>query len=196
MGSISANTIITDVAFDLHDAAHSHWTEAELLDYLNEAQRAICYKLPRAYTVDVGITIISSGHRHTLPTDVTSLLGVRRSDGTNIQLVDIPTLDSEDPEWATITPSTSIDEYGYDPVLNPRYYYTIPPAQNGTTLTLQCAKVPPILVSVGSNIVIQDVYEPAIKAFMLFKAHNKEGEGQSTEKAQGYYQEFINLIGS
>ncbi len=50
------------------------------------------------------------------------------------RLIDGGILSAADPEWASRTPRTRIDEYLYDPNTDPRIFYVNPPASAGVTM--------------------------------------------------------------
>ena len=194
MGSILASTIISAVASDLNDIGHNHWSEAELLGFLNESQRAICVRKPSAFSVQEVFTA-TENYLHQLPASANMLLDItKNAAGNKVHLVDEAALNIEDASWRNQTASANPTEYMYNPVANPREFKVNPPMLAGD-LTLLLAKTPPDIATVNAAITLQDIYEPAMKAYTMFMALSSEGVGKATEKAQGYFQVFAATLG-
>ena len=197
MGSIFAGTIISNAASDLHDVAHNHWPEAELLGFLNEAQRAICERVPSAYTATMTFELAQGAVQY-LPADANTLVRVNSNIGASrlsVLPIDELSLRIEDPDWVNPANANAVVEnYIYD-LMNPREFLVVPPqpAVSPGALEIVVSKTPPNVV-VGAPIALSDTYEPAIRAYLMFMALSREGVGQATEKAQAYFQVFANSM--
>lgn len=195
MGTILASTIIADAAYDLHDAGHVHWTQAELLDYLNQAQRAICNRQPSAFSATQDLALVG-GVTQTLPADAVLLLRANTNVGGDVvHKYDRASLDAEVPGWRNAAANAIVEGYMYD-ISIPRQFEVTPPQPVVApgSLEVTVAKTPTNVAAVGNVITLDDSYEPAIAAFILFKALAKEGATQVLPKAEAYYQQFVNTL--
>lgn len=127
----------------------TRWTERELVNWLNDAQRAIAKYLPSSCArVDAirlkagtkqSIELIAQGDvipgdgsaatavRGNMVQDVIRNLGVNGSTpGRVVRRVDRESLDQSDPNWHTATAKTPVSQWSFDP-RTPRVFYVVPP---------------------------------------------------------------------
>lgn len=150
------------------------WPERELVQWLNDAQMAICKYLPLACS-RVDTMKLKQGTRQSIeliaaadlkPGDGstpagnlygTQFLGPRRNMGADgltpgraVRMVERDVMDSQDPDWHTRS-GPAVWSVVYDP-LTPRYFYVSPgvPASPAVWMELAMAAKPLVIPNTGS----------------------------------------------
>lgn len=144
----------------LFDQTAVRWSNAELLDYLNDAQRAIVQYRPEAYAVSTVVSrtagTLSAGTRQVLPAGGIRLLRVIRNalvptGGRAIREVNRLALDAENPGWHGMAGTSEITHFAFDQI-NPRTYYVYPPASAASAaVEIVYSAMPPVLTWSGSE---------------------------------------------
>ena len=207
--ALTAASIVTAVARDLNDPGNANWSEDDLLDYLNSAQRAAVLLNQDVLTVNT-LVELDAGTRQTPPDDCYMLLDVVRNMGTDIdnpvpgRAVIAATMDAMDetPKWHLVPdrPGSMVRNFVYD-TRDRNHYYISPAVMAGTVVEIKYSAIPQTIVREGSaladeTISVDDIYEPALRAFMMHKAYAKESavEGAGEERAAAYYGRFMSLL--
>lgn len=194
MGTILASAIITKARDILQDLTAVRWTDAEALRWLSEGQRFITMQRPDANPVLANLTMVA-GTKQTLPTAAMRLLDVVRNMGVGgatpgapISLVDRQVLDAQVADWHTQTGVTSFKHYVYDQ-RNPKTLYVYPPASaTSPTIEIIYSAVPAEIATVGTAIGIDDIYEPVLLDYFLYRALSKDAEyAGNIERAKLYF---------
>ena len=108
MASVTTGTnLLARIEATLQDTANVRWTEAELLNYINDAQREITNIKPDATATHANVQLVT-GTKQSIPTDGLKLISVVRNmsgywveatGGRAIRLVAWDILDTQDPDW-------------------------------------------------------------------------------------------------
>lgn len=182
--------------------ASTRFTDAEALRFINDGQLAIVGLVRRAYTKRVVATPESGVSRQTLA-------GLSISDGVSI--IDVPSnytadglarttaitkrdrshLDDMVPSWRTVTGVPK--HWCYDPD-DPKAF-DLTPAPTTTKLELIYGATPPSIASIGSNISLDDIYAPALEAYLLYSWCSKASDQALQGQAVAYMQMFQSLLG-
>jgi hypothetical protein len=165
---MAANTYVKDVLYrvsgQLHDLSpqFTRWTQRELVNWLNDGQRAIAKYVPSSCSrVDAvklvpgtrqSISLIPS--TRIIPGDGepaanisgTALMSVIRNMGTDgttvgraIRLIDRDVLDSNSPDWHTET-DTKVSSYTFDP-RTPHEFYVSPGVPASTNVWVEMSYI-------------------------------------------------------
>lgn len=202
MGTITAQAIVDKAQIVLQDTTAVRWPEAELLGWLNDAQRAICAVLPELNAITGNITLVL-GTRQVLPTSAPAgitLLKITRNMGVGgatagLALRKVPQelLDSQVPDWHTQTPATALKHYVYDQRA-PKVFYVYPPSVvNNTVEGLYTAA--PADIALGAAITIDDTYATAVMDYVLYRAYSKDlelaGNDARAKDSMGAFTAFL-----
>lgn len=199
MATMTVDTILTRCNTLLNDKIWARWQKQELLDYYNDAVRAIVLRRPDANAQDIVFTCVA-GTKQTLPSDALRLIDVVRNDaGKVIRLVNRSALDDNYPDWHTTATATAADAFTYDD-RDPKVFYLYPGVVVGTKIDLvySLAPVAKTLAQVSSNAVadLDDIYINPIIDFILYRAYSKDAEYvANSNRSQGHYQAFLQQIG-
>ena len=210
MGTLTGTNIIDRARLTLQDSSGVRWTDAELLIYINDAQREIVNFRPEATATHANLQL-STGTEQTLPSGGLRLIKVTRnmsgtaSDATgarSVRIVEEDLLNSIEPDWhdPTVTGSSAhgsiIKNYLFDPD-DPKKFYVYPGVASGSNAYVELiySKLPTDLSSVSSTIDLEDTYGNAILNFVLYRAYLKDAEFASNQQRTAtHYQLFIGSI--
>lgn len=202
MGTITAQTIFDRIALIVNESTPTRWLVAEMLKWLNDGQRVIGVLKPDACSITEAIKQ-ARGTKQALPVGSFQLLDVLRNMGTagtrpgnSVRLIDRRILDDEISNWHGDTESDTTERYVYEPEINPKVYYIYPPSTGNNYLEICHVKTPTDLDDATDVISIDDIYEPALLAYMLFRIFSKDADFVvNNSRAQQYFSEFLMLIG-
>jgi len=198
--STTAKTIIDNATVQLLDPNNLRWTRAELLSWLNDAQKTLVGALPEA-TASIGLVTTVSGVKQALPSDGWCLLSVNRNMGTSGTTSGTPVLEvtrenltRQNPTWSTDTAASAARLYFYTP-LQKNVFWVYPPADSSANvLEISYSKVPVDLVLETDTIAMSDIYKPALLDYVLFKACSKDAEyAPGAELAKNYLASFTSF---
>jgi hypothetical protein len=204
---ITAQSIVRRCVETLQDATSIRWPVAELVRYLNDAQREIIVYRPDAMVTNAS-RALSAGTRQTVPTGGTKLIEVVRNTAGNkkaIRLCAREILDAQSPGWHNLAGVTEIVHFMFDP-RDPQTFYVYPPAAaSGASVDLVYSAVPTDVTepaagtdytSVTGNISVPDIYGNVVQDYILYRAYMKDaGYAGNDARAASRYAAFANALG-
>ena len=205
MASVTTGAnILARVEATLQDTANVRWTEAELLNYVNDAQREIANVQPGATATHANVHL-GTGTKQSIPTDGLKLISVLRNmsgtannstGGRAIRLVSWDILDTQDPDWHNPT-VTGDATHGTTPkhylfVENdPLNFYVYPGVAGNAYIELVYSQRPTDLANTSAIIAVPDNYSNSIIDYCLFRAFTKDAEfAGNAQRAATHYQLF------
>ena len=205
MASVTTGTnLLARIEATLQDTANVRWTEAELLNYINDAQREITNIKPDATATHANVQLVT-GTKQSIPTDGLKLISVVRNmsgywveatGGRAIRLVAWDILDTQDPDWhnPTVTGDAThgaIPKHYLFDENDPLNYYVYPGVEGNAYVELVYSQRPTDLSAASSTIGIPDNYSNAIIDYCLFRAFTKDAEFAGNGARAGvHYQMF------
>lgn len=201
MSTITAKSIIDKAAVQLTDLSNVRWTRAELLSWLNDAQRQIVIMSPNA-TNKIAVMKLIAGTRQSIPSDGWTLLEVIRYMGTAgtkpgraIRLASRELIDSYNPDWHSDTPNVVPRHYIADPQ-DQTAFFVYPPNTGNGYVEINYSPDPVDLVSENETIKLNNIFETAILDYILYRACSKDAEyAPGLALAAGYLQTFTVAMG-
>lgn len=201
MSTITAQSIINKASTLLLDTTNVRWTRAELLGWINDAQRQIVLMQPNA-TNKVTTFRLAAGTRQTIPSDGWTLLGVIRymgTDGTRpgraVRAVSQQVMDAYTPNWHASTPSVVPQSYVFDQQ-DQTIFYVYPPNTGNGYIQINYSPEPVDLTSETQTINVRDIFQTAILDYVLYRACSKDAEyAPGIALAGGYLQTFMATMG-
>lgn len=212
MGTLTGTNIIDRARYVLQDSSGVRWTDAELLDYINDGQREITNLKPEAKATHLNVQL-STGTEQSLPSGGLRLIKVNRnvsstaSDATGgkaIRIIEEDLLNSIEPDWhdPTVTGSSAhgaiIKNYVFDSD-DPKKFYVYPGVKSGSNAYVEViySALPTDLSAVSDTIDIDDIYVNALLNFVLYRSYLKDAEYAGNQQRAGtHYQVFVNSLGS
>lgn len=201
--TITAQSIIAQAHELLQDPTGGRWPATELVQHLNDGQRALVEYRPERFAVAVPTALVA-GPRQTIPDNCARLLEVpRNTSGAAIRPVDRGQIDAVEPGWYTKPPSTTIQHTMVD-AREHNVFYVYPPAALGASVELVYAAWPTDVpapagataATVTGNIGVDDTFKNALLHFCLYRAYAKDAEfGGNAALSAGHYQLFTSNAG-
>lgn len=202
---MQASLVIDRAQRILNDVSAVRWPAADLLDWLNDGQRAVVHYAPEANRVTEFVQLARGTKQDltTLATDVPlRLIDVTRNvtDGTGfpalraIRSVDRRELDMVQPDWHTHTTSATVIQFMFDK-RNPTEFFVYPPqpaAGQGFVEIVYSAQ-PTDLTADTQQTVLSDTYVPALVDYIVFRALSYDAEyGANPGRVNAHWQAFLN----
>jgi hypothetical protein len=192
--SLQLSTSITIARSILNDTDSTayRYSDADLLQYGNDAIDQMTTLIPSLFYVE-GEMECTAGALQTLSyNDARAIVAVRNvKDGAAVLPCTKETLDRFDPAWITSTAGTAKNWMAAD-AGDPARFYVYPPAPaGGQYLMLTYIAVPPEYSSAAAT-GIPATYADAVADYIVFKAESRDDEHVVSQRAQTYYQSFVN----
>lgn len=214
---MTAAELLTRAAVILHDTDHVRWPLSELVDWINDAQRAIVLAKPSANPQTVNLDLIR-GTRQSL-TDPTHLCLLRLPrnilqidpvrGGRAIRPVTREQLDTSSPYWhdpVEVPYRKEVRQYVFDEA-NPREFYVYP-GNDATGIVEAVVSVLPTAVVPADDGDANDIasyesvalglsepYAVVILDYVLYRAFSKDDMPADNSRAQIHYQAFATALG-
>lgn len=201
MGTVTAGAILDKAAIQLTDLTSIRWTRAELLSWLNMAQQALILAVPEASATTALVTTVA-GVRQSIPSDGWVLLSANRNMGTSgttpgraLEETRREILTRNNPSWGTDTATAVAAAYIYTP-LDKTVFWIYPPADSsGNKVEVTYSQAPVAITSEATAIMVNNIYEPMLLDYVLYKACMKDAEyAPGVQLAQGYLATFTSLM--
>ena len=209
MGTLTGANVISRVQDTLQDTTSVRWSEAELLRYINDAQREIVNLRPEASAIHANVQL-ATGTEQSLPSGGLRLINVVRGmNGTSssatglraIRIVDSDILNTLEPDWhdptvtGDATHGTVPKHYIFDED-DPKKYYVYPGVAGTAYVEIVYSKSPDDLGSTSATIDIDDIFANAIIDFVLYRCYMKDAEyAGNAQRAAAHYQLFATSVG-
>lgn len=196
MGTILASAIITSVRRVLLDPTPGvTWADADLLAMLNEGERAICAIKREANPVRGAVTL-AAGTKQTLPTGGIAVMEAYENtvSGRRCTLANRELVDAAAPFFPAATQEVDAEHYMKDD-RDPTRFDVIPPNDGTGSLQMLYGAVPTALTLTSSAINLLDIYEHALKAFILSQAYAENTDRQDLTKATQYENDWKAMVG-
>jgi hypothetical protein len=183
------------------DATSYRWSNAEMIDYINDAQRLVAVYRPDSCSAST-VQTLSAGSKQSIPTGGFRLLDVVRnmaSDGTTpgraITITARDTLDRFDPNWHTATNQSAVKHFTYDERI-PGQFFVYPPVSSGVKVETVYSKYPSAVSATTDDLTVQDSYFEALINYLLFRCYSKETDfAANAQLASSYLSLFASVLG-
>ena len=207
-GTITGANLLLRIEDTLQDTTNVRWSEAELLRYINDAQREIVNLRPDA-SADHANVQLATGTEQAIPDVGLRLIKVVRNMSAAggsatgkrvIRIVDREILDSQEPDWhdPTVTGdaahTTVVKHYVFDED-DPRKYYVYPGVSGNAFVEIVFSRSPTDLANTSATLYVDDIYANAIIDFVLYRAYMKDAEfAGNQQRASSHYQQYVGSV--
>jgi len=208
-GTLTGANLLSRIQDTLQDTTSVRWPEAELLRYINDAQREIVNFRPESSATTANVQLVT-GTKQSLPSGGLRLIKLTRNMNSAsesatgkraIRIVNVDILNTQEPDWNDPTVAgdaahgTVVKHYIFDED-DPRNYYVYPGVAGNAYVELVYSAAPTDLSSSSSLISVDDIYANAIIDFVLYRAYMKDAEyAGNAQRANTHYQLFTASIG-
>ena len=205
--TVTAQSVLDRVQQTLQDTGGIRWSStAELILWVNDAQREIALLKPDATAVNTTITLVA-GTKQTIPADGNRLLSVVRnmsaaSSGTGkrtVRLVSRDILDSLEPSWhdpavkGDAKHGAIVKHFMYDDQ-NPRNFYVYPGVSGNCYLEIIYSQNP-ATIAANANLGVPDIYSTAVMNYVLYMCYMKDTEFVANQQRAGsHYNLFMTSV--
>jgi hypothetical protein len=196
MGTILASAIITSARRILLDPTPGvTWVDATFFLLMSEAERAICGVKPEAYNVRAAVTLVAGTHQ-ILPAGSTAILDIYENTVGNRRVTQVPRalLDSANRYWPNATQEVVVQEWTTD-ARDPLRFEVFPPNSGTGSVNALYGFTPPQIAAAGQVINLPDIFEHAIKCFVLGECYAENTQRQDLTKAGYYRNEWQKMVG-
>lgn len=201
--AVTVQSVIDRAQAVLQDTTGVRWpVVAELVLWVNDAQREIALLKPDATATNAAVTL-ATGTKQSIPATGNRLLNVVRnmsaaSGGTGkraVRLVAREVLDAQTPDWHDPTASgssqhtTVVKHFVYDDT-DPRNYYVYPGVAGNAYLEIVYSGNP-VTVAQNGYLGVPDIFATAVMNYVLYMAYLKESEtAANAQRAGTHFQLF------
>ena len=209
-GTLTGANLLSRIKDILQDTTSVRWPEAELLRYVNDAQREIVNYRPESSATTANVQLVT-GTKQALPTGGLRLIKVTRnmsdtSGGATgkraIRIVNVDILNTQEPNWHDASAATGdaahgalVKHYIFDED-DPKNYYVYPGVSGNAYVEIVYSNSPTDLANTSAVISVDDIYANAIMDYVLFRAYQKDSEyAGNAQRAGTHYQLFTASIG-
>ena len=207
-GTITGANLLLRIEDTLQDTTNVRWSEAELLRYINDAQREIVNLRPEA-SADHANVQLSTGTEQAIPDVGLRLIKVVRNMSAaggsatgkrTIRIVDREILDTLEPDWhdpavtGEAAHTTTVKHYVFDED-DPRKYYVYPGVAGNAYVEIVFSRTPTDLANTSATLYIDDIYANAVIDYALYRAYMKDAEfAGNAQRASSHYQLFVGSV--
>ena len=189
-----ASGLIAQARSHLQDESSvlQRWPDADLLDYLNDAQTELINLKPDALTGFITHTC-STVARQT-PSGVAAVLGaIRNIGGDAITLTQRSYLDRYVPGWMEET-GTAVRHVMIDPADEAVFW--VWPVCDGVDIELEVSTEPTRLTAVGDTIEFQATWFPALVDYLVYRALASDIDSPTNNQlAASWFNNFVAKVG-
>lgn len=195
MGAILASAIVGKVRLDLVDEDAVTWTDADLLEDLNEALRALAQVKVDSYVIREPVVLVA-GDEQVLPAGGVAVFDIlaNTASGKPVTLVDQELLD-EATRFAVVVAAAQTDVQHWTADPRDKTRFRVWPASSGSGSVLTVYGAVPDAITLAEAIPVGDNNEPALVAYALGAAYRRNTQRQDLGKTQGYMQQFLSMLG-
>lgn len=194
--TVAASVLLARVRSQLiDDGSVPRWSDAELLRLMSDGQRTIVTIDPTASATRATVQL-ASGTLQDLPAGGNKLLRVIRNMGTAgttpgrvVRPASLDLVDSQDPDWHTLTKVTDIKNFMVDPE-DDSIYWVYPPSNGSGYVQINYSAIPTELTATTDNLGVGDIYQTPLVDYVMWRAHLKDSENSAPNIAMQYFQAF------
>jgi len=182
---MAATSVVITRARDLLNdtGAVAHWTDAELLRWVSDAQRDIVTRIPVSNVTIESLTLTASTSEQDLTsiTNVYRLIDVIRNTHDVRNKVIFSSTEVEmslvDPGWhiAPANSTATVERYVYS-VDTPTIVHVYPNPTSDTQIQLKVSKLPLEIALVSTELTLDDSYIPLMVDYTVARAFSKDSD--------------------
>lgn len=202
MAAVTVASIIERANTLLNDPGFTRWSKQELLNYFNDASKAIVLVRPDAHAKHVDFAC-KAGTTQTLPSDALRLIDVVRNVGGGaIRYVPRKLLDDSYPDWHASTGASSVSAFAYDE-RDPKTFFLYPGPAADVKVDVVFSAVPQSKTlaevedgSAPATADLDEIYINPLIDFIMYRAFLKDSDiAANANRSQGHYQAFLLQLG-
>lgn len=194
---ILASEIFATVRKTSLDGAARAYSNADLILFLNEAQRSSAGEKPDFYTVAIDHNLVA-GEDQVLPDDGVSLFDVPSNTVANggrvVTQVQRELLAEASRFWPRGTRQAEVEHFTADP-RTPKRFKVYPPNNGLGSVQIVYGAVPPAITATTDELVVSDVYEGPLVNYVLAKCYGVNSKKADLTKFNAYMMQYRQQMG-
>jgi hypothetical protein len=195
--AVTVAHIIERAKLQLADPSLTRWSQAELINYINDGQREVVLYKPDASSANTNVTLVA-GSKQAMPSDSIRLVSVVRNTAATskraVRPVPRETLDRFKPNWHDEKQSVEVQHFVFDEN-DQNVFYVYPPNDGNGQVEVMYTQSPTEVSSTTDTLGVANAYANAVLDYVLYRAFAKDADiPSSATRANGYYQGFMNAI--
>lgn len=202
--TIAASVIVTRLRNMLIDtganSAPQRWSDAELLSYISDGQRAIITAIPRASAKRAVVNLVT-GTRQAIPADGYSFMTAYRNMGAGgatpgnaVMVFRATIMDTQLPTWHSDAAKASAAICMYD-LSDKEAFYVYPPNDGTGTLEINYSQTAVELAALSDTLTVKDIYLTPLFDYGMFRAHQKDSDyAAGMTVAKSYFDVFMAFL--
>ncbi len=204
MATKTAQDVLDRVVKQLQDDTNVRWTEAELLDYINDGQRDVVRLRPDASVSNIPIQLTVNETLQSIPATGERFIKLTRnmgSDGSTpgnaISVVEMDVLDQQNRGWHGDAGVTVVKHFCFLDE-DPTKFYNFPRSHASTQVWVQAlfSIAPTDVANAAAVIGVSDLYMGSLIDYCLFRAFNKDAEYAANQtKSDKHLSNFAEFLG-
>jgi hypothetical protein len=201
MGTVLGTKLRGDASVVLLDRSLTRFIN-DYLGWINDAQITAAALKP---DISVGVRnkALVAGVYQTISSDAHALIRPIRNmgtdgntPGTRIQTADYDLFENNNPDWMSAEPSATVDVIMVDE-RNDGGFFCFPPQPETGQGHIQVVEaiVPPRLANINQPITINDIHEPHLFQYMLFRGYSATSSPIAKNSAMSAWNMFVTGLG-
>ncbi|MCP5230901.1 MAG: hypothetical protein H6948_02205 [Zoogloeaceae bacterium] len=202
MGTLIGSGLYARAAEVLEDTSYVAYLEASLIEWVNDAQRAVVLVRPDAKASVENILLTASSALQSLPSGALRLGGLLSNMGADGATpgrgitgpVKREEMDAANPTWRTDT-GAYVRQYVYDED-SPLSFWIYPTLTADLYVEAKVYRVPTDIAAGDDTIDLDDIYGPAIIEWLLYRCYARDSErSPNYTRASRHFKNFFDLLG-
>jgi len=190
--------LIAKARITLNDEAGERYLDAEMFGYALDGLREAAIIRPDLFAVAVPMSL-QAGVEQIIPPGSWFLISIERdADGNEVFKADYDSWRKFHPTWRTATPGPT-EMWMPFPVPEgkrpPAKFYVYPPAVANAQVYGVVAQCDLSGQAIGGTFPLAEVYQPALVAYLIFRAETKDDQHVVTARVEAFHQKFAALLG-
>lgn len=206
MGTITGTNLAAKASILLLDVGNTRWPLSEILGWINSGQKEIAVYKPNSSVLNAVIATVA-GTKQSLPSsapiglqlfNVIRNMGTGSTPGAPVTNINMDVLNVVVPDWHNpANAALSVKHYMTD-AKEPKTFYVYPPLKDATQkLEVSMGVQPADLATIGDVITVDDIYEPVLLDYIMYRAYLKNGENPGEAAlAQQYQKSYLQAVGA
>lgn len=198
------SSLIDRVSEVLQDVGRTTWTEPQLLEWANDAVRALVLARPDVSAIKETIALVSGTRQRLNGGNDLRFIQANCNMGSSgfiagrsITQGDIRAMDAYNPSWRTDPPGQEVRHYFFDEAL-PREFEVYPPVSlsyGNVYIEVSKSVLPVAITATGDTVPVDEIYAPALTEWMLYRAFIRDADDTpSVTRATWHFRGFFNLL--
>lgn len=202
MGTVLASAVIRRASELAEDEDNTTWRSEQALDWLNEAQQAICLAKTDACSIVRSILLQPGTKQRVAGRKLMKVIRNMGADGNtpgrSINRIDMSVLDQFDPNWHTATSKDTPREWMVDE-RDDTLFYLSPPIYGLGPVYIEVLEAihPPGIGDIDDPVDVGDEWIPACVEWLCYRFFGRDSEQTpNNQRSKDHLANFASMVGT